>query len=118
MKIVRNLFGKPYFEGYSFIEFNFSYSGNELLIGISNKCIGVDLEQKDYADEKIAQRFFVKPEMDYVFQDVLSIKCRCIEIWTKKEVYLKYLGVGMYMPMRSFNVLEGHYMKILKTIKI
>lgn len=98
--------GKPYWAENSEFHFNLSHSGNMIAIALSNVPVGIDIEGIDCPDLRVAKRFFSKDEQEYVFSKAQERVQRFYEIWTKKEAYTKYLGMGLSYPFNSFNVLE------------
>lgn len=102
--IGRNKYGKPYIKDIENFYFNISHSGNYVVIGVSEKEIGIDIERKDRVDYRIAERFFSKKEVRDIFscsseQDRID---KFYQIWTLKESYVKALGKGLYIPLSSF----------------
>ena len=109
----KNSFGKPYFLNYPEIKFNISHTREALLIGISNKYkIGVDIEKLEYNPyhHEISEIMFVEKERNilYNIKDDLERSRKFIELWTKKEAYSKYLGIGLGL------FFEPKYSKFIK----
>lgn len=67
--------------------FNIAHSNNHLLIGFSNKEIGIDIEDttKIRAWRNIVDRYFSKEEADWIKDDVLKF----YQLWTLKEARYK-----------------------------
>ena len=101
----KNVFGKPFLKNNK-IFFNISHSAEKIAIAISDKQIGVDIEKIAEHNLKIAKRCFVKQEEEFVFsgQTQEEIKKRFYVIWTLKESYLKYKGVGLTEKLNSFSI--------------
>ncbi|MBQ4119236.1 MAG: 4'-phosphopantetheinyl transferase superfamily protein [Clostridia bacterium] len=95
--------GKPYFENLPDFHFNISHSGNFQVIAISNRPIGIDVERLKSVNPNVAKRF-CKDEYGYITE--CDSDYRFIEIWTKKEAYLKYLGEGLHGGLNSFSALK------------
>lgn len=94
--------GKPYLENCPY-QFNVSHSGKYWICAISKQDVGIDIQQcvpdKDYA--KIADRFFEKREINYLFDcDYREF----YKIWAAKESYVKLLGEGISMGFDTFSV--------------
>jgi 4'-phosphopantetheinyl transferase len=100
--------GKPALADNSRIHFNLSHSGEMAVIALTYDCaIGVDIEQlRPMTDmQEIAERFFCPEEA----AEILSVPApgreeaffRC---WTRKEAYIKAVGVGLSVPLESFRV--------------
>lgn len=89
--------GKPFVKDLG-VEFNISHSGKYVICAISDKPIGVDIEQIRELDLSISKKFCNDKELKYIFDGSISKKesiKRFFEIWTFKEAYLKMLGVGL-----------------------
>ncbi len=95
--------GKPYFENLPHFHFNISHSGEFQVIAISDRPIGVDIERLKSVNLNVAKRF-CEDEYDYVTER--DCDYRFIEIWTKKEACLKYLGEGLHGSLKSFSVFK------------
>ncbi len=83
-----------------------SHSHGLCLAAVSDEMIGADIEYILDRGNKLvalASRFFTAEEHEYVKGNPLQ---RFYEIWTAKESYQKYTGMGFSLPMSSFSVLE------------
>lgn len=79
--------GKPYIENCPY-HFNVSHSGELVMVAVSDKPIGIDVEKitdRDY--KKISERFFHEKERERV-GSLLGFYV----LWTKKESFIKYYG--------------------------
>ncbi len=93
------------------VKFNLSHSAGLAVYAITrDREIGVDVEEirTEIAQEQIAERFFCSNEVTSIRtapaeQQALAF-FRC---WTRKEAYIKALGVGLSMPLSSFDVSSG-----------
>lgn len=101
-RILKTEKGKPYIENEN-IFFNITHSGNLKAVAIGQSKVGIDAEFLRKPNLKVAKRF-TKPEQDYILEN--DSDNRFFEIWTKKEAYLKYKGVGLSYGLDKFNVLE------------
>ncbi len=81
--------GKPYFAELS-VKFSVSHSGGRVILAVSDKEIGADIQKINPRAMRVAERFFTESECEYVGGEVQ----RFFEIWTKKEAYGKWLGGG------------------------
>ncbi len=94
-KLSKNQNGKPYLEG-DYPKFNWSHSGNMLLLGVSSKEIGVDIEEiRNRKLLPIAQRFFSPEETEYIQSDKNKEKEHFFELWVIREALGKYYGTGI-----------------------
>jgi len=102
-----NEYGKPELEDYQ-LEFNLSHSGDFALVAVSQNCkVGVDVERHrpDLEHEKIANRFFSPNEINELM--VLPPDLRTtgfFNCWSRKEAYIKAQGLGLSLPLDSFDV--------------
>lgn len=91
--------GKPYLKNISNVFFNPSHSKNISICAFSDSEVGCDIE---FIDEKtshlnIAKRFFSAYEQNFTFSNTsLNEQLeRFYRIWTLKESYLKFAGIGL-----------------------
>jgi len=102
-----NDYGKPALEGHD-LEFNLSHSGNFALIAIARgHKVGVDVEhiRANLDLELLAERFFSPGEAAELAglppeQKVAGF----FNGWSRKEAYIKAHGLGLSMPLDSFDV--------------
>ena len=102
-----NHFGKPSLPGEN-LSFNLSHSKNLILYGLAqHEALGVDVERinSDFGTQKIAKRFFSPHEIEElnclpVDQQVIGF----FNCWTRKEAFIKALGHGLSIPLKSFDV--------------
>jgi 4'-phosphopantetheinyl transferase len=93
------------------VRFNVSHSGNGALIAVSREIeVGVDLEwlrpRETYPD--LARRFFTATEADAVC-DLRSFYA----VWTRKEAFLKALGLGLAGGLERFAVTHDEPARVL-----
>lgn len=100
-------YGKPFIEDLPDVYFNISHTEHMVVCAISDALIGIDIQVTIDDVESLASRFFTEKEQEYLLsaQDVIQ-KERFVEIWCKKESYLKWSGKGLSIPLESFDVLE------------
>lgn len=102
-----NSYGKPYLSGKKNLYFNLSHSGKWIFCGLAEKEIGVDIERRADCKTDIAKRFFADAEYKYLNSiPVEKQKQVFYDIWSLKESYIKYKGMGLSMPLDSF---EFHF---------
>lgn len=98
--------GKPYAKDLN-VEFNISHSADIVVCVVDDNPVGVDIEKIRSVDLNTAKRIFKEEEIQYIFgcaPDVEdynhyisdAVLQRFFEIWTKKEAYGKFLGVGIF----------------------
>lgn len=96
--------GKPRIKERDDIHFNLTHAKDYAAVGFSDRELGIDLESIRIGKQKMAERFFTKEENDFLqknWSDELFTK-----FWTRKESYIKAVGLGMRLPLDSFSVLE------------
>jgi 4'-phosphopantetheinyl transferase len=90
------------------IRFNLSHSGEGALLGVTRgRDIGIDLEQVRPMPnlEELAGRFFAAGEVADLAAVAHSERCRAFfRCWTRKEAYIKALGLGLAFPLDRFRV--------------
>ena len=105
-----NRYGKPYVES-SDVFFNVSHSGAWAMLSISIGVeTGIDIEHVDprFAHEQVPERFFSPAEVAKLRalpssqQTAAFFRC-----WTRKEAYIKARGMGLSLPLDSFDVTLG-----------
>src|SRR5262249_43542154 len=90
--------GKPRLGGTTSLHFNISHSGDLAAYALARVEVGVDIEQLRQIDRplELAARFFAGSEHSALAalapNDVSTAFLRC---WTRKEAYVKALGVGI-----------------------
>ena len=92
--------GKPYLKG---IYFNISTTNNIILIAISSKNVGVDIES--VSNLTIINDYLLS-KTDLISKTLYNNTT----IWCIKEAYSKYLGIGLKMNFNRVNIKD-----ILKT---
>ncbi len=105
--IEKTEFGKPYLKDYPNIHFNLSHTKGMIVFALSDKEVGIDIERIKKFNERIPIKFFSTNEQSYIFQKNEGQEIRFHEIWTRKEAYVKWLGMGMKKSFNSFDVLEN-----------
>lgn len=90
------------------IEFNVSHSGSSALLAFARgRLVGVDVEQirTDFDHEKIATRFFSESEREELSALPPSERATAFfRCWTRKEAYIKAVGIGLSLPLHDFDV--------------
>ncbi|MBI3166880.1 MAG: 4'-phosphopantetheinyl transferase superfamily protein [Chloroflexi bacterium] len=102
-----NQYGKPALVN-STLEFNLSHSGNFALVAVTQgRKIGVDVERirQGISSNVIAQQYFSKSEVAELQSLPLEQReSAFFTCWTRKEAYIKAQGVGLSLPLESFDV--------------
>ena len=105
-RVTEDTYGKLHSEG---IEFSISHSGRYVAFAFSKTPAGVDIE-KVGRNMDIARRVMTAEEFEEFDSAVKEddrddVFCR---MWTAKESYMKYRGLGFRLPPETFRVLYGH----------
>lgn len=95
--------GKPLTDG---LYFNLSHSGERVLLAVSDREIGCDIEREEEKLSFPAGHFFCRGEQEYLSGIPMGDeRARAFfRLWTIKESYLKMTGEGMALPMDRFEV--------------
>lgn len=95
--------GKPFLIGYPDFHYNIAHSGEWVVCAVSNREVGVDIEQVKQIDFGIAKRFFTEYEYNELMTKPQSEQVEYFyTIWTLKESYIKCIGKGLSEPLNSF----------------
>lgn len=104
-------FGKPRLEGSQNnrdLSFNLSHSGGLLLIAVAAaRDVGVDIETIDDSvrTAEVAKSFFSTNEIASLERLPRSLQIAgFFHCWTRKEAYIKARGMGLSIPLDSFDV--------------
>ena len=99
IRFVLNDYGKPsLIDSYNFIHFNLSHSTGISVIGFDAKSeIGVDVERIDpeFDFDPIVNTHFTQEENNFIFESPEESHLRFYTIWTRKEAFLKTIGIGI-----------------------
>lgn len=102
-----NQYGKPTLVN-STLEFNLSHSGEFALVAVTQgRKVGVDVERirQGISSHVIAQQYFSKAEVAELQSLPLEQRESAFFIcWTRKEAYIKAQGLGLSLPLESFDV--------------
>ena len=102
-----NQYGKPALNDHH-LEFSVSHSGDFALVAVTQeRKVGVDVERirQGISAQVIARRYFSKAEVSELQK--LSREQREVAFftcWTRKEAYIKAQGLGLSLPLESFDV--------------
>lgn len=100
---------KPFLQN-SVIHFNLAHSGNWVVLAVSNKPIGIDIEAiKQIPDqEEIMKTCFNNSEIETIVNSSDSLNS-FYKFWTRKEAILKTTGQGIATNLLDINVLDGEH---------
>lgn len=106
LNIKKNKYGKPYLVDYNFVHFNVTHTKDMIVGAISDNPIGIDIERIKPFNKRIAEKFFTENEQNYIFHKKDNQDIRSLEVWTRKEAYVKWKGMGLEIPFDTFDVLR------------
>lgn len=101
--------GKPFLEHYPDQDFNISHSGDWVVVAVSSKEIGIDVEKTREPQYRIAERYFSESELSDL--EILAGQEKIdyfFDLWTLKESFLKLLGKGLTRSLGSFSIGKAH----------
>lgn len=98
-------FGKPYLHNQN-VRFSISHSGDWVICSVGTSEMGVDIEELKKIDFNTMYNNFADIERKQTeLFDAEKKAERFYRLWTLKESYLKYLGVGLSRSLDSFAIL-------------
>lgn len=103
-----NKYGKPALSGqHSGLRVNLSHSGGIALVAVTpERDLGIDVEQysESKADEAVAEKYFSPREFACFHAASEGLRTRIfLNCWTRKEAYIKARGMGLSIPLNSFD---------------
>lgn len=89
-------------------DYSYSHTHSAILCAIAEAGkIGADIEGLREAPYNVMKRVFHPDEIQYVQSATPSSRdVRFFEIWTRKEAYTKYLGIGLAAKLTHINTLS------------
>ncbi len=100
--------GKPRLEGVASPVFNLSHTGNVAFAAVALRdAVGIDaeVERADIDWLEIGRRYFAPAEVDEIAALPSGLRLRAgYACWTRKEAYLKALGMGLSSALDTFQV--------------
>lgn len=102
--------GKPFLRDYPGIHFNLSHSHGRALVAVGRDPIGCDIEwlNPELACRSVAERLFAPGECAAL--DTLPPEqwvAGFYNCWTRKEAFVKAIGLGLSYPLHAFEVSVG-----------
>lgn len=96
--------GKPYHTGNK--KFNISHSGNYVAVCFSDQEVGTDIEQITNFDLTSVLSYLHPCEIEWI-KNQIDTGDAFFKIWTRKEAYLKAIGIGIIDGLNNENCLEN-----------
>lgn len=85
--------GKPYIDGREDIFVSLSHSKGAVMCAVSDKTIGIDVEQCKLRHKSVESRVFTESEISLI-NNAKDENKAFFTLWTLKESYLKAIGTG------------------------
>jgi 4'-phosphopantetheinyl transferase len=111
LRFAYSAYGKPALVGIKdqpTLRFNLSHSHELALYGFTlGREIGLDLEyrREDFATGRIAEQFFSAREVEMLRALPTQLRTEgFFNCWTRKEAYIKAVGLGLSLPLDQFDV--------------
>jgi 4'-phosphopantetheinyl transferase len=96
--------GKPYLKAEG-LNFSLSHAKRVAVVAVARARVGVDVEEMviDYPHMEVAERFFVKGEVEALKAEGNPLKRVALffSYWTRKEALLKASGEGLYEDLKD-----------------
>lgn len=113
VRVLRTENGKPYLES-GFPALGVTHSDSVVIIALHDTPFGIDCEdigRRIPHLDALCKRFFSKAEQAFVENGPESEKeHRFLEVWVKKEAYVKYTGDGLQsLSDTDTTALPGHF---------
>lgn len=91
----------------SSIDFSLSHTGPLAFVAIASACVGIDAEvvRPEIAYQELSRHFFAPAEVEEI--EALAEAQRVdafFACWTRKEAFVKALGIGLFMALDRFQV--------------
>ena len=104
--------GKPYLAD-SGIQFNLSHSGTLAVCAVSDKPVGVDIQQHRHFEDRLIKYVFQPSEAQIIYacKTAEQRDKLCTQLWTVKESVMKYLGTGVGLAPKKIRVDIGQTLK-------
>jgi 4'-phosphopantetheinyl transferase len=103
--------GKPHLTDHPDMHFNLSHSGHLVACAVSDREVGVDVEQVSRSDPRIAERFFTAEEKAHIARSDDPGSALC-ELWVLKEAFMKMTSLGFRLPLDAFSIDMGDPIRV------
>jgi 4'-phosphopantetheinyl transferase len=100
-----NRYGKPFLKGNYRLYFNVSHSGNWIVCAIDDEPVGIDIEKIRPIEFETLEQFFSGEEYKMLMaKNPENWQLFFFDLWTLKESYIKAVGEGLSIPLKSFTI--------------
>lgn len=97
-------YGKPFVENVPQFHFNISHSGTWVVCAVDSQPVGIDIEEIKPINTEIARLVFSDHEKATLEAKTGDEQLHYFyNLWTLKESYVKAVGLGLSLPLRSFS---------------
>ncbi len=103
IRIERTEHGKPFLYGHDGFEFSLSHSGDMVVLAVSGRAVGADVETVKGRDWEMFGRFLSEAEMKMI-GEAEDPEEKFFEVWTVREAFSKEEGQGLRILDESFSV--------------
>lgn len=113
--VATNEHGKPYLSNYPEWKYNISHSGKYAAIAYDDYPgrnevfeIGVDIQSTRKISDGVARRTLTESELSLLPDKLDSTDCQTLlnALWSVKEAYIKFIGVGLSFDMRKVEIVN------------
>ena len=111
LAVTENEFGKPAFNPSLGLHFSISHSGERVMVAVSDRPVGCDVERIVPFDEAVARECLTDEELALA-RNLPSGSGRdmaFIRLWVRKEAYAKAVGRGFGIEPKTFAALTGDF---------
>lgn len=109
VQILRRASGAPFAAEHPDLHVSITHSGRLAVAVVSDKALGVDLEELAVRPGPLVRFFFSPSEQDWIRQVPSITSLRCNLLWTRKEAVSKLLGKGGELVFNRLPVLDGEH---------
>lgn len=107
LQFSKGIYGKPFLKEVEGVHFNLSHKSGIYVFVCSNQPIGIDIENAKIGPLQTAiKRFFSAEEWSQLNSNGQN-NFAFAELWSLKESYAKYLGLGLRLPFSSFSITKS-----------
>lgn len=99
-ELIYNEYGKPFLKDNNLF-FNISHDNNLVVIAISDKNIGIDIEYLTY-NRFVLKKCFNEKEQHKI-NDKVNKEKEFTKIWVMKEAYVKMKGTGIITDLKDID---------------
>lgn len=108
IQFLKGIYNKPYIQHAFPIEFNLSYSHDQIVVAVASQPVGVDIEyiHPDFDYKLLLEACFMDREIN-VIVNAADPRQEFFLFWTRKEALLKATALGLGDYLTDFSCLEG-----------